>query len=160
MTLQGGPELKARLRAIKTVFKPVGREWADDVVRLAKPRIPVGRDTQGRPHTRDTVRRTNATLSKARVGAFYPVNFIDHGTAEHAVAPKKAKVLRFTVNGKPQFAKRARIPAKAARPFKAEVGRQALAQVDIIGQLIKLWNGAVSGRGGSARIRGGGTGIL
>ncbi len=146
-SLQGAPELRARLRAIRQVFKPVGREWADRVVILARPQIPM---RTGK--TRASVRRTNATMQKARVGAFYPVNFIDHGTKAHDVAPKKAKVLRFTVGGKPMFAKRAHIPPKAARPFKKAVGQEALRETDILGRLIKLWNGA----GKAAIERGGG----
>lgn len=146
-SLQGAAELRARLKAIRTVFKPVGREWADRVVVLAKERIP---ERTGK--TRASVRRANATQRKARVTANYPVNFIDHGTIAHTVVPKKAKVLRFTVGGQPMFAKKARIPAKAARPFKRQVGQEALRETDILGNLITLWNGA----GKAAVERGGG----
>lgn len=31
--LKGSRELRARLRAIKTVFKPVGRQWTDETTR-------------------------------------------------------------------------------------------------------------------------------
>lgn len=157
MSLQGAAALRARLKAIRTVFKPAGREWADHVILLAKPRIPIGSQTQGRPHTRDTVKRTTGTKLKTRVGAFYPVNFIDHGTKAHDVRPKRAKVLRFTVNGKPMFAKKARIPAKAARPFKKAVAREALAQTDILRDVVTLWNRAgkavVSKGGGAEALR-------
>lgn len=143
-SLQGARELRARLKAIRTVFKPVGREWADRVVILAKPRIPY---RTGK--TRGSIRRANATLRKARVTGFYPVNFIDAGTKAHDVAPKKAKVLRFNIGGQPKFAKKAHIPQKAARPFKKEVARKALEQTDMLGRLIKLWNSA----GGNVRTR-------
>ncbi len=133
------------------MFKPVGKEWGERVVVLAKQRIP---ERTGK--TRASVRRTNSTLSKTRVGAFYPVNFIDHGTVAHTVAPKKAKTLRFTVGGQPMFAKKANIPAKAARPFKRAVGQEALRQTDILGNLITLWNSAgkaaVEKGGGAIRL--------
>lgn len=155
-SLQGTPELRARLRAIKTVFKPVGREWGDRVVVLAKPHIP---SRTGK--TRASVKRTNSTLKKTRVGAFYPVNFIDAGTKAHDITPKLGKLLAFRVGGvppfnaagKPVFAKKVHTPAKAARPFKKAVGIEALKETDILGQLITLWNGAVSGRGGGANLR-------
>ena len=142
--LEGTRELRARLKAIRTVFKPVGREWADRVVVLAKPRVPY---RTGK--TRGSIRRANATLRKARVTGFYPVNFIDAGTKAHDVKPKSAKVLRFTVGGKPRFAKKVHIPAKAARPFKKDVAQEALRQTDMLGRLISLWNQA----GGGAAVR-------
>lgn len=142
MPLQGARELRARFRAIRTVFKPAGRAWAQDVVILARTRIPA---RTGK--TRASVKIKNASLRKASVVANYPVNFIDHGTKAHTIVPRRAKALRFTVNGKPMFAKKVRIPAKAARPFKKQVAQQALDRVDVLGQVVKLWNAA----GGSVR---------
>lgn len=147
-SLKGTPELRARLKAIRTVFKPVGKEWGDRVVVLAKPHIPF---RTGK--TRGSIRRTNSTLRKTRVGGFYPINFIDAGTKAHDVKPKSRKTIRFVVGGQPIFRKKAHIPAKAARPFKREAGVTALRQTDILGQLITLWNGAVAGRGGGANLR-------
>lgn len=144
MALQGAKELHARLRAIRTVFKPVARDWTKDVVELSRERIPI---RTGK--TRGSVRVKNASQRKATVVAFYPVNFIDAGTKKHTVEAKKAKVLRFNVGGQPLFRRKATIPAKAARPFKKEVAQQALAKTDILGQLITLWNSA----GGSVRSR-------
>jgi hypothetical protein len=147
-SLQGAPELRARLRAIRGIFKPIGKDWGDRVVLLAKPRIPV---RTGK--TRGSIRRTNSTLKKTRVGGYYPINFIDAGTKAHDVKPKNAKTLRFTVGGKAMFRKRVHIPQKAARPFKKEVGHEALREINMLERLIKLWNlegGAAIERGGGA----------
>lgn len=137
MTLQGAPQLRARLRAIRTVYKPVGRIWGEDVVALARTRIPVRTG-----NTRDSVRVKNATMRKTVVRGAYPINFINAGTKAHTIVPRKATTLAFTVNGKAKFAKRVRIPQKAARPFKRDVALRALAEVNILQNLIKVWNDA------------------
>ena len=41
MALKGSPQLRARLKALKTSFKGYGRAWADGTVQEARPRIPV-----------------------------------------------------------------------------------------------------------------------
>ena len=37
MALIGGPQLMAKLEAIKHVAAPVGHDWGDETVRLARP---------------------------------------------------------------------------------------------------------------------------
>ena len=61
-TLKGAPELRRRLKAIRTVFKPVGRAWADDTVRIAKRRVKV---RTGK--TQRSIRRKNASQRRASV---------------------------------------------------------------------------------------------
>lgn len=136
-SLQGAPQLRARLKAIRQVGKPILRAWGDETVILARPHIPV---RTGK--TRASVRVTHSTLRKTTVGGDYPINFINAGTVAHDVVAKNAKTLRFTVGGKPMFAKRVHIPAKGARPFKRSVGLDAIYRMKMVDRLITLWNSA------------------
>ena len=137
MSLQGGRELRRRLKAIRTVFKPAGREWADETARIAKTMVPV---RTGK--TQRSIRRKNASQRKATVVGFYPVNFIDAGTKAHDEKPRKAKAMKFDVGGGTVFSKKVHKRAVAARPFKKEAARRGLEKVDILEDLIELWNRA------------------
>lgn len=138
--LIGAPELRARLKAIQQVFKPIGREWADEAVKIAKQTGP----WQDRTGTlRRSIRRRNSTQRKATVVANYTQYFIDRGTKAHEVTPKRGTVLRWEPTvGNTVFAKRSRIPRKAPRPFRERVGREALRRKPAAEQVIKLWNEA------------------
>lgn len=137
MSLKGAPQLRARLRAVRQVFKPLGRAWADETVRLAKARVPVRTGA-----TQRSIRRRNASLRKASVVGSFVVNFIDAGTKAHDEVPKRAKAMRFQAGGKTVFAKKVHKRATAARPFKKQVARQALQTVDVAGAVIREWNRA------------------
>ncbi len=137
MSLQGASALRSRLKAIKTVFKPAGRQWADETARIAKTMVPV---RTGK--TRDSIRRRNASQKKATVVGYYPVNFIDAGSKEHDIKPKKMSVMKFTDGGGPVFARKVHKRAIAARPFKKEAARRGLEKVNILKDLIDLWNKA------------------
>jgi len=139
-TLVGAPELRARLKAIREVFKPIGREWADEAVLLARS---TGPWTDRTGTLRRSIRRKNATQRKAVVVAHYSQYFIDKGTKEHEVAPKRGTVLKWNpTTGGTVFAKRARIPRHAARPFRERVGRDALRRKPMAQTVIGLWNAA------------------
>ena len=71
-TLKGSRELRRRLKAIKTVFKPAGRDWADETARIAQSMVPV---RTGK--TRASIRRRNASQKRATVKGNRAVNFID-----------------------------------------------------------------------------------
>lgn len=136
-SLKGSPELRRRLKAIKTVFKPAGRDWADATVRHARQLVRV--DTG---KTRNSIRRRNASQRKATVVGNYPVNFIDAGAKAHDIRPKKAETLHWTDGGMPVFRKKVHKQRQAAHPFKAKAAQRGLEDVDIIGDLIQLWNRA------------------
>lgn len=143
MSLKGGKELRSRLRAIREVFKPIGRDWADETVLLAKAAVPVKTGRLQR-----SIRRRNATLRKATVVAHYSQYFIDKGTVEHGVKPKRATTLAWQdPGGRTIFAKRARIPRHAARPFRERVAREALRRKPLAESVIRAWN-AAGQRGG------------
>lgn len=138
--LVGAPELRARLKAIGQVFKPIGREWADEAVKIAKTTGP----WQDRTGTlRRSIRVRNSTQRKAVVVAHYSAHFIDAGTKEHEVKARRVTTLRWQpTSGETVFAKRSRIPRKQARPFRARVARQALEKKPMAARVIKVWNDA------------------
>lgn len=145
MSIQGTRELKARLRAIRTVFKPIGREWADETVLLAKTTGP-WKDRTGT--LRRSIRRRNSSMKKATVVAHYSQYFIDKGTVAHTVEPRNKMVLRWEgTTGNTVYAKRARIPRVAPRPFRDRVAREALRRKPLAEQVIRAWN-AAGQRGG------------
>jgi hypothetical protein len=137
VSLQGAPELRRRLKAIKTVFKPAGRDWADETAQAARSLVRV--DTG---KTRDSIRRRNASMKRATVVGRYTVNFIDKGAKAHDIKAKKVGVLKFSAGGQPVFRKKVHKRAQRAYPFKAEAARRGLEKVDIIGDLVELWNRA------------------
>jgi hypothetical protein len=137
-TLRGAPELRRRLKAIKTVFKPVGREWADTTAQIAKGMVPV--DTG---KTRASIRRRNASQKRATVVGHYAVNFIDAGVKAHDIRPKRGnRVLAFGSGGTTYFRPKVHKPRIAARPFKKRAAEEGLKKVDIMRDLIELWNRA------------------
>lgn len=161
-SLKGGRELRARLAAIRTVFKPVGKAWAQDFRDHAKPVVPVrqgqGPGTLPHPpgHLRGSIRVRNASKRKATVVADYWAYFVDKGPKPHAIPkvtranPTGRKLLRFQVGGgQIVFAKRVRHPGYAGRPFRQRLAEDALRRTPMARMLLELWNRA----GGQSRIR-------
>jgi hypothetical protein len=139
VALKGSRELRARLKAIKQVFKPAGKDWADATVLEAKRRLSTSVATG---KTMASVRRRNASQRKATVVGNFPVNFIDAGTKAHDIQSKRVSVLKFSAGGQTVFARKVHKRATAARPFKKESAEAGLRKVDIIRDLIELWNRA------------------
>lgn len=132
MSIQGTAELKARLKAIRQVFKPIGKDWADEAVVLARAAVPVKTGRLQR-----SIRRQEASQRRARVVAHYTQYFVDAGPKAH-MEPRHN-----------YFSKR-KHPGYPARPFRARVAREALRRKPMAAQVIKAWNDA----GGYARFRG------
>ena len=88
MSLKGAPELRARLRAIKLAFKPIGKSWATDTAAYAKGHVPrrTGRLQQ-------SIRVRNASQKRATVVGHFSANFVDAGTKAHDETPKKKQTL-------------------------------------------------------------------
>lgn len=143
MSLKGSPELKARLKAIgKNVFKPAGKDWADEAVRLGKQRVP-NRNTKystGRLH--DSIRRKSATQKKAIVIAHYSAYFVDHGVKPHSLQRRKSRPTGRI--GRTVFESLARKshPGYRARPFRASIARDALKKYPVSQKVIAAWNEA------------------
>lgn len=137
MSLKGGAELRARLRAIGQSFKPLGKDWADDAVRIMRSSVPVKTGRLQR-----SIRRRNASAKKATVVAHFSAYFIDAGTKEHAEAPKNAKALRWSDGGNIRFAKKVQHPRTAAKPFRARAANEALQKNSPLKHVLDSWNNA------------------
>ena len=137
MSLRGGPEFKARLRAARLMFKTAGRDWADATARAARPMIPTRTG-----ETRRSVRRKNATQRKATVVARYVAYFIDAGPKPHTITAKRGRMLRFEANGNTVFARRVHHRGYRARPFRARAAHEGLRRAPLSKSLIDAWNGA------------------
>lgn len=138
MALRGAPQLRRRLRAIKTVFKPVGREWTERTVNLAQRRVAVRTGA-----TKRSIRRKNASQTRAAVQATHGARFLEAGTKEHTLKAKRVEAMKFTdQGGRPHFAKKIRHPGMRAQPFLRRSGHDALNDLNILRELIELWNRA------------------
>jgi hypothetical protein len=137
MALKGSPQLRARLKAIKQTFKPYGRDWADDVVRVGKPMIQTKTGA-----SRASLRRRNATQRKATVVGSYVLYFLDHGTKAHDEKPKHARALRFQRGQNTIFARKVHKRATSGSHFRERAAREALRRNPMAQELIRQWNEA------------------
>lgn len=137
MSLKGAPELRARLKAMRAVFKPLAKDIGAAAVPLLRAGIPV---RTGR--TRASVRVKNSSQRKMTIVANAPALWIDKGTKAHTVTPKRAKALRFQSGGRTIFSRKADQPRHAARPFAAKAMHEALRKKPLGDVLTKAWNDA------------------
>lgn len=138
MALRGSRELRRRLKAIKTVFKPVGRSWAEETVRIAGSRVRV---RSGK--TKRSIRVKNASMRKAAVEVKHGGRFLEAGTQAHDLVPRRMKAMKFTgAGGMPRFTKKARHPGMRKQPFLHDSAAEALRRNPMAEQLIRLWNEA------------------
>lgn len=136
--IKGSKEFKARLRAAGQMFKPYGREWADEYVAVARDIVPV---VTGK--TRMSIRRRNASMKKATVQALFTAIFIDEGTKRHTIVPRRAKGLYFTdKGGNSVFTKKVDHPATRARPFRQRAMDESIRRKPMADRLVKEWNSA------------------
>lgn len=136
-SIKGAPQLRARLRAIKVSFKPIGREWAEDTIDELRPRSP-HRTGKGI----SSYRVKNSTMTKATVSGIYYMSMLDKGTKAHDIVPRRASVLRFQVGQRAVFAKKVHIKAKQGLHFAKRAALEAMRQNPMAEALIKEWNKA------------------
>lgn len=137
MALKGSPELRARLKALKLAFKPLGKSWAEDTRDAARRRV---KKRTGK--TAASFRVRNATQRKATVVGSFVANFIDAGTKEHDEFPRKASVLRYGSQGNTRFARKVHKPRTAAHLFKRAAALEGLAKNPMAEAVVKSWNEA------------------
>lgn len=138
MALTGGRELRNGLAAFGQVFKPIGRQWGDRAAELAKSRVRV--DTG---KTRASIRRSSVLSTRSSLEASGGAVFLEAGTRPHAITPVRVGVLRWTKNGRPMFRRRASHPGMHKLPFFFNSAREAVGKVNVLENLISLWNRAV-----------------
>jgi hypothetical protein len=138
VSLKGGPELAARLKALKLAFKPMGRQWAQGTAELIRHTAPV---KTGR--LRSSVRVKSATQRRAQVGAVFYGHILDAGSKEYDIVPRKASYLAFAGrDGRTIFSKKVHKPRQAPMGFAARAAREELRRTPLGDSLIKSWNEA------------------
>lgn len=137
MSLKGGPELRARLKAIRLTFKEYGRPWADTTAEEARKRVPVA---TGR--LRQSIRRKSVTQRKATVVGHYSANFVDAGSREHDIVPRRKPLLIFEAGGRTIFARKVHKQRIGPRRFKRASAEAALRRHPMSETLTRLWNKA------------------
>ncbi len=135
--LKGGDDLRKRIRALKLAFKPIGRQWGDNAVREMRPHVPV---LTGK--SRASIRVGNNTQKRTTVRGAFTLYFIDAGTKQHDIVPKKAKMLRFPIGGRTIYSRKVHQRGLRARPFRERSAREALRKTDGAEALIREWNRA------------------
>lgn len=134
-SLQGGPELKARLKAIRLTFKQYGRIWSDAAAEDMRRRVPV---RTGR--LRGSIRRKSATQRRATVVGHYTANFVDAGSKEHDIEGRP--LLIFQSGGRTIFARKVHKQRIGARRFKRPAALEAIRRNPMHETMIDLWNRA------------------
>jgi hypothetical protein len=144
--LTGKKELQLRMKAIgKDVFKPAGKQWADETVRLMRQRVPDRNTRYSKGKLHDSIRRKSATQHKAVVEGRYTGYFVDAGVKPHSLQRRKSRPKGSQGRlGRTIFAAQARKvhPGYKARPFRARSARDALKRYPMSAEVIKVWNRA------------------
>lgn len=137
-TLIGGPQLKARLEAMKAVPAGFAEQWADDAKSRIKQTHP--------PAKREASRRFSTKVDGLRAavyGAFWWV-FVDRGTKAHDIkgegADNPPNVLKFKAGGLTIFAKKVRHPRTQRRPFITNAAKDALSASRFSDLVVQSWN--------------------
>lgn len=127
------------MKAIRTVFKPVGKSWAEKTAQLASSRVKV---RSGK--TKRSIRVKNASMRKAAVEARYGARFLEAGAKPHEMKARKVQAMTIGSGaaGMPQFAKRVKHPGARKQPFLHKSAQDVLAKSPMLNELIKLWNDA------------------
>lgn len=141
--LRGKRELQARLRAIGKSFKPIGRQWADETVKAARPKVPV---KTGR--LRKSFRRRNASMKRATVVGHFTQYFIDAGTVPHSIKAKRTGTLVFQGRRGTVFAQSVHHRGSRAKPFRQRSAEEGLRNTPMADIVIAEWNRAAGGGGG------------
>ena len=137
--LQGSAQLKARLRAIKQTFRPIGRKWATSTARHARSGASfTNRSGKGRR----SIRVKSASQRRATVVANYYVAILDKGAKAYAIVPKKKPNLVFQAGGRTVFSKKVNKPATRGLGFAMRAAEDAMRDNPMAEELINLWNGA------------------
>lgn len=137
-TLRGGRELKARLKAMQTAWKPIGRKWGRSDVQEMRARVPV---RTGR--LRKSFRVTSSTGKRVRVGGHFTGYFVDKGPKPHVINPKRpGGHLIFRAGGRTIFARQVHSRGYRGRPFRLRAAQEAMRKNPMAQTVIDEWNRA------------------
>jgi len=137
MSLQGANDLRARLKAIKEVFKPVARTWAKETVKAGRPMVPV---KTGR--LRRSIKVKSVSGKRAVVGAHYTAYFVDAGPKPHIIKAKKGRGLVFQGRTGRVFTRSVNHRGYRGRPFRQRMAEEGLKRTPAAQEVVDLWNKA------------------
>ena len=137
--VKGTPELRARMKAIKVAFGPIGRKWATSTAKHARSGAQFT-DRTGKG--RRSIRVRNASQKRATVVANYYVAILNTGAKAHTIVPKRARNLVFQSGGRTVFAKKVHKPATRGLGFGNRAAKAGLRDTPMAAELIRLWNAA------------------
>ena len=135
--LQGAAELKKRLAAMRTAWKPIGRQWGKLDVHEMRAHVPV---KTGR--LRKSFRVTSSTGKRVRVGGHFTAYFVDAGPKPHTITAKHGGSLIFKGRHGTVFARQVHSRGYRARPFRQRAAEAALDKTNMAQVVIDLWNKA------------------
>ena len=152
MSTDGIPELKARLKAIRTkVAGPAAKDWQAEAVKIARESVggmtmpySKGNLVNSIDAKRTKTGRVGSTNFKAIVVASYHSYFVDAGVKPHSLGARASTQRRAARQGRTIFSRagRKRHPGYAARPFRSRTATEALRRKPIRPKIIDAWNGA------------------
>lgn len=137
MALKGKRQFQARLRSIGVAFKPVGRQWAEGTVRLAKPAIP---EVTGK--TRRSIRVRNASMRRATVVGSFVARILDGGAKAHTIKARRAPFLVFKAGGNTIFARSVHHRGVRGRGMVKRAAQESLRRTPMAKTLVDEWNRA------------------
>ena len=137
MSLQGSAQLRARLKAIKETWKPLGRAWAKDTYKTARPMVP---SRTGR--LRRSIRVLGVSAKRARVGAHHTAYFVDKGPKAHTIKAKRGSYLIFQSGGRTVFTRQVHHRGYRGRPFRRRAAIEGLRKNPLAVAVINQWNDA------------------
>jgi hypothetical protein len=136
--IKGSRQLRARLHAIpKKAPARIGRAWAQETARAARPMVPVRTGA-----LRRSIRVGRTSAGGATVVANRTAFFVDRGTRPHDITPKRKKGLVFQGKKGTIFARKVHHRGTRAKPFRARAARMGLRRADMERQVIAVWNEA------------------
>jgi hypothetical protein len=122
---------------LKLAFKPIGRAWGDDAVKIIRSRTP--RRTGA---TAASIRVRNNTQTRTTVAAKYTFAFINSDVKAHDIFPRKASRLVFQADGRTIFARKVHKPRTQGLQIAPKGAREALDRNPAASELIDQWNRA------------------
>lgn len=145
-TLRGADDLKRALAAAAKSWRPIGKKWADEAIKVGQPMVPVRSSSMraGDGHApgrlRASFERNTPRGRKAVVKAHYTAYFIDAGVKPHSMQSRKSRPTSGA--GRTIFSSFARKdhPGYRARPFRQHMADEGLRRAPLDDAIIEAWN--------------------
>lgn len=145
-TLKGADDLKRALKAAAQAWRPMGKRWADEAIKVGQPMVPVRSSAMraGDGHEpgrlRASFERNTPRGRTAVVRAHYTAFFIDAGVKPHSMRSRKSRPTSSA--GRTIFSSFARKdhPGYKARPFRQHMADEGLRRAPLGDAIIDAWN--------------------